>query len=181
MTTTSGNCFLYSKYIFSVPFCQCDWAGCHILPSVFLYRYCMSKEIFYPDFHIVFYCSVQIDQESDCGGMEFFHRYWGNILKCYWNEYSFSTIWSLCSYKTIYKKPECKIRSEIGDINEKDIILWLGETFGIFRRLAAEWRQKSVCLWHHREHGDSNKGWRQRRFEPSQETDVKKMINGNVS
>ena len=38
-----------------------------------------------------------------------------------------------------------------------------------------------VCLWRHREHGDSNKRWRQRRFEPSQETGVKKMINGNVS
>ena len=39
----------------------------------------------------------------------------------------------------------------------------------------------SVCLWCHREHGDSNKRWRQRRFEPSQKTGVKKMINGNVS
>ena len=39
----------------------------------------------------------------------------------------------------------------------------------------------SVCLWHHREHGDSNKRWRKRRFEPSQETGVKKMIHGNVS
>ena len=39
----------------------------------------------------------------------------------------------------------------------------------------------NVCLWRHREHGDSNKRWHQRRFEPSQETGVKKMINGNVS
>ena len=39
----------------------------------------------------------------------------------------------------------------------------------------------NVCLWRHREHSDSNKRWRQRRFEPSQETGVKKMINGNVS
>ena len=39
----------------------------------------------------------------------------------------------------------------------------------------------SVCLWRHREHGDGNKRWRQRRFEPSQEMDVKKMINGNLS
>ena len=39
----------------------------------------------------------------------------------------------------------------------------------------------SVCLWRHREHGDSNKRWRQSRFEPSPETGVKKMINGNVS
>ena len=39
----------------------------------------------------------------------------------------------------------------------------------------------SVCLWRHREHGDSNERWRQRQFEPSQETGVKKMINGNVT
>ena len=39
----------------------------------------------------------------------------------------------------------------------------------------------NVCLWRQREHEDSNKRWRQRRFEPSQETGVKKMINGNVS
>ena len=39
----------------------------------------------------------------------------------------------------------------------------------------------SVCLWRHREYGDSNKRWHQRRFQPSQETGVKKMINGNVS
>ena len=39
----------------------------------------------------------------------------------------------------------------------------------------------SVYLWRHREHGDSNKRWHQRRFEPSQETGIKKMINGNVS
>ena len=38
-----------------------------------------------------------------------------------------------------------------------------------------------ICLWRHRKHGDSNKHWGQRRFEPSQETGVKKMINGNVS
>ena len=39
----------------------------------------------------------------------------------------------------------------------------------------------NVSLWRHREHGDSNKHCRQRRFEPSKETWVKKMINGNVS
>ena len=39
----------------------------------------------------------------------------------------------------------------------------------------------NVCLWRHREHCYSNKRWRQRRFEPSQETGVKKMINGNLS
>ena len=42
---------------------------------------------------------------------------------------------------TIYKKPERKIRSESRDIDENDIVQWFGETFGIFRRLAAEWRR----------------------------------------
>ena len=32
----------------------------------------------------------------------------------------------------------------------------------------------AFVIWRHREHGDSNKRWRQRRFEPSQETGVKK-------
>ena len=41
--------------------------------------------------------------------------------------------------KQYTKKPECKTRSESRDINENDIGQWLGETFGIFRRLAAEW------------------------------------------
>ena len=39
----------------------------------------------------------------------------------------------------------------------------------------------NVCLWRHREHGDSNKRWRQRRFGPSQGTGDKKIIDGNVS
>ena len=39
----------------------------------------------------------------------------------------------------------------------------------------------SICLWRHRDHGDSNKLWLQRRFQPSQEMGVKKMINCNVS
>ena len=33
-------------------------------------------------------------------------------------------------------KPERKICSEIRDIDENDIVQWLGETFGIFPRLA---------------------------------------------
>ena len=36
--------------------------------------------------------------------------------------------------------------------------------------------QNSVCLWSNRKHGDSNKRWRQRQFEPWQETGVRKMI-----
>ena len=52
-----------------------------------------------------------------------------------------------------------------------------------FPPVSGRMTSNSVCLWRHREgvHGDSNKRWSQRRFEPSQETIVKKMINGNVS
>ena len=42
--------------------------------------------------------------------------------------------------KQYTKKTKRKIRSESRDINENDIVRWLGETLGIFRRLAAEWR-----------------------------------------
>ena len=49
------------------------------------------------------------------------------------------------------------------------------------RRNVRHFQPASVCLWRHREHGDSKTRWRQRRFEPSQETGVKKTINGNVS
>ena len=62
-------------------------------------------------------------------------------LKCFKNEYSFSTMLSLCWYKAIYKKPDRKIRSESRHINENDTVQWLGNTFCIFRRLAAEWRR----------------------------------------
>ena len=41
------------------------------------------------------------------------------------------------------QKPERKTRSESRDIDENDIVQWLGETFGIFRRLAAEWRRQT--------------------------------------
>ena len=33
------------------------------------------------------------------------------------------------------------MRSESRDIDENDIVQWLGETFGIFRRLLAEFRR----------------------------------------
>ena len=36
------------------------------------------------------------------------------------------------------QKPERKICSESRDIDENDIVQWLGETFDIFRRLAAK-------------------------------------------
>ena len=32
---------------------------------------------------------------------------------------------------------------ESRDIDENDIVQWLGETFGIFRRLAVEWRRQA--------------------------------------
>ena len=41
------------------------------------------------------------------------------------------------------QKPERKICSESRDIDENAIVQWLGETFGIFRRLAAEWRRQA--------------------------------------
>ena len=34
--------FLYCKFIFSAAFCQCLWAGCPILPSVFLLKFYSS-------------------------------------------------------------------------------------------------------------------------------------------
>ena len=43
--------------------------------------------------------------------------------------------------KQYTKKPERKICSESRDIDENKIVQWHGETFGIFRRLAAEWCQ----------------------------------------
>ena len=39
------------------------------------------------------------------------------------------------------QKPELKIRSESRDIDENDIVQWLGETFGIVRWLAPKWRR----------------------------------------
>ena len=50
-----------------------------------------------------------------------------------------------------------------------------------FPRAIGRMTPSSVCLWRHRGHGDSNKCLRQRQFEPSQETGVKKMIDCNVS
>ena len=38
----------------------------------------------------------------------------------------------------------------------------------------------TVCVWRHREHGNSNKRRHKWRFEPSQEMCVQKMANGNV-
>ena len=53
--------------------------------------------------------------------------------------------------------------------------------FGIIRRLAAEWRRIPFYDVIGNMDG-SNKHWRQRQFEPTQEKiALKKMINGNVS
>ena len=43
--------------------------------------------------------------------------------------------------KQYTKKPKHKIRSESRYIDENDIVQLHGETFGIFRRLAAEWHR----------------------------------------
>ena len=67
------------------------------------------------------------------------------------------------------------------NIDKNKIVQWLGDTFGVIPRLAAEWRRipSYDVIWNM---AGSNKRWRQRRFEPSQEKDVlKKIINGNVS
>ena len=45
------------------------------------------------------------------------------------NEFSFSITWPLCSYKTIYKNPEHKTHIESRDIDENNIVPWLGEMF----------------------------------------------------
>ena len=39
------------------------------------------------------------------------------------------------------QKPERKTSSESRDIDENDIVQWLGEMFGIFHQLVAEWHQ----------------------------------------
>ena len=79
------------------------------------------------------------------------------------------------------EKSERKIRSESRDIDENDIVQWLGETFGIFHRLSAEWRRlmavydvigNMAIATSFDSRGDLN---------PLQGTGVKKMINSNVS
>ena len=90
---------------------------------------------------------------------------------------------SLCSYKTIYKKPERKICK---NFIWKQRYRWKRYRSVARRNLrhfppaSGQMTPTSVCLWRHREHGDGNKRQRKRRFEPSQEMGVKKMINGNL-
>ena len=78
------------------------------------------------------------------------------------------------------KKQEHKTRSESRDIDENKIVQWLCETFGIICRLATEWRQIPFNDVGGNMAG-SNKRWRRRGFEPSQEKGVLKMKNGSVS
>ena len=52
--------------------------------------------------------------------------------------------------KQYTNKTEHKTYSESRDIDENDIVQWLGEMFG-------RMTPNSVCLWRHREYGDSNK------------------------
>ena len=65
--------------------------------------------------------------------------------------------------KRYEKKPERKTRIESRDINENKIVQWLGETLGIIRRLAAEWRRKPL----YDVIGNMAGSNKQRRFEPS--------------
>ena len=83
--------------------------------------------------------------------------------------------------QTNIQNPERKSRTESRHIDEKNIVQWLGETFGIFRQLAAEWRRIAFEYYLFWNISSSNKHWRQSRFETSQETVVKKIINGKVS
>ena len=53
-------------------------------------------------------------------------------------------------------------------------------TYGIFRQPADEWRWIVFVYDIIGNIAGSNKCWRQRRFKPSQEMGIKKMINGNV-
>ena len=45
--------------------------------------------------------------------------------------------------KQYTKNPNAKYAVKAKDIDENDIVQWLGETFDIFRRLAAEWRRQA--------------------------------------
>ena len=53
---------------------------------------------------------------------------------------------SVRTKRTIYKKLEHKTHSESRDINENNIVQWLGETFRIFHQLAAEWCQIALII-----------------------------------
>ena len=86
----------------------------------------------------------------------------------------------VCLMQLIWKKIKCKTRCESRDIDENKIVQSLGETFGMIRRLATEWGGKPFYdVTGHM--AGSNKRYRQRWFEPSQEWFLKKMINDNVS
>ena len=67
------------------------------------------------------------------------------------------------------------------EISMKMILLMTRRKIRHFPQCSGRMTWNSVCLWCRGEHGVSNKQQRQRRFKPSQETDVKKMIIGNVS
>ena len=90
-------------------------------------------------------------------------------------------MWSLSSYKTIYKKTRTQNTQWKQRYRWKRYRSMTRRNVRHFPPASGRMTPINVCLWSHREHGDSNKRWRQRRFEPSQETGVKKMINGNVS
>ena len=59
------------------------------------------------------------------------------------------------------------------------VLVWYGHsvrTKQYTKKTERKITPNSICLWRQREHGDSNKRWRQKQFEPSQEMDVKKVI-----
>ena len=101
-------------------------------------------------------------------------------LKCYKNEYRFSTIWSPYSYKTIYKKTWTQNTQWKQRYRWKRYCSITRRNVRQFPPANGRMTPNSVCLWRHRKHGDSNERWPLRRFEPLQETGVKKMRNGNV-
>ena len=86
---------------------------------------------------------------------------------------------SLCT-KQYTKNPNAKYAVE-AEISMKTISFNVSAKRSVFPPASGRMTPINVYLWRNKEHGDSNKCWRQRRFESSQETDVKKMITVNVS
>ena len=80
-----------------------------------------------------------------------------------------------------HKKPERKTRQWKRRYRWKRYRSMPRRNFRHFPPSSGRMTPNRVVLCRHREHGDSNKRWRQRWFEPLQETGVKKMINCNMS
>ena len=79
------------------------------------------------------------------------------------------------------KKNERKTRCKSKDIDENNIVQWLGKTFGIIRRLAAEWRRIRFYDVIGNMAGSNKRCSRGDSSNRTQEKGVlKKTINGNV-